>query len=407
MAVLPGILDLRTFRQVRFGIPAGIDEIRPSLCINATSVNIKPFLLERHFAQYEFKVPYQLSCSDCEPLTLNELLAMASPDSIRLWENLTLSYTESAGHPLLRKEISFLYGGVNPDGILVCVPEEGIFLVMNVLLNPGDHLVVISPSYQSLHDIAPGLGCRVSAWEADDSNTYRIETLKSLVNEKTRMVVINFPHNPTGAQISRIMLEGIAGFCDKAGIYLFSDEMYRGLEPDPGERLPCAASLTNWGVALSGMSKSFALPGLRIGWLVSRNPVILEKLIRLKDYTTICASAPAEILAIIALQNHERILARNLAIIQKNISLVNAFAGRNHGRVSWIPPAAGSVALLELSGGNKAEELCRDLLEKKGVLAVGSHLFNLAKPSLRLGLGRIDFPEALERLEEVLEGRDG
>lgn len=365
-------------------------------------MEISPFLIERHFAKYEFTVPYQLSCSDCEPLALSELLAMASPASVRLWENLILSYTESLGHPLLRKEIAGLYEDIDQEDVLVCVPEEGIFLIMNSLLMPGDHLIVISPAYQSLHEIATGLGCQVSHWEADRSGSFPLSSLGSLITPMTRMLVINYPHNPSGAFITRAELIELARFCDQNNILLFSDEMYRGLEQDPEDRLPCASVLSMNCISLSGMSKSFALPGLRIGWMVCRNPEIREKLIRLKDYITICASAPAEILAIIALQNKEMILARNLAIINQNIRLVNAFVNRNPDKVSWNPPKAGSVALMNLFREPSAEAFCLDLLEKKEVLAIGSHLFGYANPAVRLGLGRKDFGQALERMEELL-----
>jgi aspartate/methionine/tyrosine aminotransferase len=365
-------------------------------------VNISPFLLERHFAKYEFEVPYQLSCSDCEPLSLSELLAMATPDSIRLWENLRFSYTESTGHPLLREEISLLYEEINPQDILVCVPEEGIFLVMNSLLEPGDHMVVISPAYQSLHEIAKSTGIEVSYWEPDDEGLYSADRLEGLFTPKTRMVVINFPHNPTGAHIKRVELDEIVRFCQKHEIILFSDEMYRGLEQDPADRLPCAASLMERCISLSGMSKSFALPGLRIGWLVCKNSKIRERMLQLKDYVTICASAPSEVLSIIALQNKGRILARNMSLINRNIKLVNDLVERNREKVEWNPPKAGSVALLYLLKTQKIEQFCQDLLDQKEVMAVGSHLFNYERPAVRLGLGRMDFGIALERFEDFL-----
>lgn len=366
---------------------------------------ISPFLLERHFAKYEFEVPYQLSCSDCEPLSLAELMAMASPDSVRLWENLRFHYTGSAGHPLLRNEISLLYGDIVPEDILVCVPEEGIFLVINSLLAPGDHLIVISPAYQSLYEVAKGLGCSVSFWEADSQGSYQPETLKSLLTRETRLVVVNFPHNPTGTHITRENLFEISKFCDTAGLMLFSDEMYRGLEQNPADRLPGAASLRDGNISLSGMSKAFALPGLRIGWLVCKNRKTREALIQFKDYTTICPSAPSEILSVIGLQNKDRILARNQAIIIHNINLVNEFVGRHRNLLSWNPPKAGSVALLYLPENWSSEDVCGELLRKKEVLAIGSHLFSYSRPAIRLGLGRIDFAGALERFGDLLDSR--
>ncbi|MFA6482978.1 MAG: aminotransferase class I/II-fold pyridoxal phosphate-dependent enzyme [Bacteroidales bacterium] len=366
-------------------------------------MNLQPFLIERHFAKYEFSVPYQLSCSDCEPLSLPELLAMASPDSVRLWENLSLSYTDSLGHPGLRKEIAGMYEDINQEDILVCVPEEGIFLVMNSLMMPGDHLIVMSPSYQSLHEIATGIGCTVDRWEAGPSGFFKLDSLLPLISPSTRMLVINFPHNPTGAFISKEELVEISRFCDRHHIILFSDEMYRGLEHDPADRLPGATTLSMNCISLSGMSKSFALPGLRIGWLICRNREIREKLLMLKDYITICASAPSEILAIIALQSKGMILARNLSIINWNIKLVNEFVDRNCDQVSWNPPKAGSVALLNLLREPSAEKFCQRLLEKKEVLAIGAHLFGVDKPAVRLGLGRVAFGEALGRVEAMLQ----
>lgn len=363
-------------------------------------MEIKPFLLERHFAKYEFEVPYQLSCSDCEPLGLTELLAMASPGSVRLWENLQLSYTESQGHTLLREEISKMYEGIDPADVIVCVPGEGIFLVMNALLKAGDHLVVISPCYQSLGEVAASAGCRVSAWEADGNGRYQTETLRALVTVKTRMVVINFPHNPSGEHINTDQLKEISDFCEAGGLILFSDEMYRGLERDETHRLPCAAALSSKNIALSGMSKSFALPGLRIGWLVCRDAGFRKWLMTLKDYTTICSSAPSEILAVIALQNREMILSRNIAIINRNIALVDEFSARNSSMVFWKAPQAGSVALLDLLSGQTSGDACRELLERKSMLAIGLHLFGSRRSAIRLGLGRTSFPAALDRVEE-------
>ncbi len=365
------------------------------------TMKLPPFFLERHFAQYEFEVPYQLSCSDCEPLRMNELLAMASPESLQLWEDLQFYYTSTTGHPLLRKEVATLYEGISSDNILICAPGEGIFLAMTALLEKGDHVVVISPAYQSLHEIAAGIGCRVIPWEADANGNYQVESLKALVTGKTRMVVVNLPHNPTGSMVSAEDFIEISRFCDLNGIVLFSDEMYRGLELDPAERLPGAASLSINAVSLSGMSKSFSLPGLRIGWLVCRNPQFLSKLLQLKDYTTICSSAPSDILSIIALQNRDSILQRNRDIIGWNIRLVDQFIEDNRGLFSWKPPVAGSVAMLNLHSGQTSEKFCQDLLVEEQVLAIGSHLFNMPKPAIRLGLGRVGFAEALEKVTRL------
>lgn len=362
-------------------------------------MRLHPFILERHFAKYEFDVPFQLSCSDCEPYKQKELVEMASKETHQLWDELTLSYTESAGHPQLRQEIAGLYTGIEADEILTCIPEEGIFLAMNTLISKGDEVIVSSPAYQSLYEIARGIGGKVKEWRSENG-LFNIEYLQSLLSPKTRMLILNFPHNPTGAHLSVNDFNQIIKWCEELNITLFSDEMYRGLEQQPDDRLPTAPAVWSGAISLSGMSKSFALPGLRIGWLVCRDKEVMQKLIILKDYTSICLSAPAEILSIIALQNHQAIWKRNLAIISKNIILVNDMVSRNPNTISWIPPKAGSVAYLYLKNGETSQNLCDRLLEEKQVLAIGSHLFNDPTPAIRLGLGRKDFGEALIRLEE-------
>jgi len=121
-------------------------------------MQITDFKLERYFAAYEFKVRYLLSASDCEALTLAELLAMADPAALDLWRDLSLGYTESQGHPLLREEVARLYSGIAPDETLIAAPEELIFIAMNVLLAPGDHVIATFPGYQSLYEVAGALG---------------------------------------------------------------------------------------------------------------------------------------------------------------------------------------------------------------------------------------------------------
>jgi aspartate/methionine/tyrosine aminotransferase len=148
------------------------------------------------------------------------------------------------------------------------------------------------------------------------------------------------------------------------------------------------------------MSKAFSLPGLRIGWLVCQKPEIRDKLIRLKDYTTICSSAPSEILSIIALRSSDRILKQNLEIIRSNCQTVTELIRRNPEQISWREPSAGSVGMLTIKSTGPIEQLCDELLDRQGILAIGSHLFSLPDPGIRLGLGRLDFKEVLGRFAE-------
>lgn len=366
---------------------------------------LNPFKLERYFAQYEFKAPYLLSASDCESLALAELLSLADPEGKALWEGLSLGYTESAGHPLLRAEIARLYSDIPPEQVLVLAPEEGIFIAMHTLLQPGDEVIAVSPAYQSLHEVALSLGCRLLPWEYHPAETgwrLDLDELAGAVTPRTRLLVINFPHNPTGALPGRADLEAILALAGRYGVYVFSDEMYRLLEHDPAQRLPPVCDLYERGISLAGMSKGFALPGLRIGWLASQAPGLLERWTTFKDYTTICSSAPSEILALIGLRARAAILDRNLGIIHANLRHAAEFFGRYPRLFRWLPSQAGSVAFPAWTGPGTVEAFCRAVLDQAGVMIVPGEMFARPGQHFRVGLGRRNFPAALHRVDEFM-----
>ena len=215
-------------------------------------MKIPPFKLERYFAKYEFSAPYLLSCSDCEPLTLNELLSMSDDQSLRLWEDLWLGYTESQGHPTLREEIAHLYDHIAPSNVLVVTPEEGIFIVTNVILNQGDHVISTFPGYQSLYEVARSIGCQVSQWmpQKQQGWVFDLDALKSEIRSNTKLIIINFPHHPTGATISQKEFHGLLALAEERGILVFSDEMYRFLEYQDVDRLESASDLDENVIAL-------------------------------------------------------------------------------------------------------------------------------------------------------------
>ena len=370
-------------------------------------MTIAPFRLERYFALYEFKVKYLLSPSDCESLSMAELLAMASPESLDLWQGLRLSYTESQGHPRLRSEVARLYRQIPPENVLIAAPEEAVFIAMQTLLNPGDQVVAIAPAYQSLHEIARSIGCQVTDWQLEPGQDghWRLDLgkLEDSLTARTRLLVINFPHNPTGYTLPAGELDSIIQLARRHGLYLFSDEMYRLLEYAPAMRLPAVCDLYEKGISLSGLSKSFALPGLRIGWLATPEHALMEKWLTFKDYTTICNSAPGEILGIIALQNQAQIIQRNLEIIQANLASAEQFFGRHAQQFSWFRPKAGSVAFPEWLGDGQVEQFCQAVLKKQGVMIVPGSLFDFHGNHFRVGLGRRNLPEALSQVGEYLK----
>ncbi len=366
-------------------------------------MKIEPFALERYFARYEFSAPYLLSCSDCEPLDMSELLSMAEKPSLQLWNKLKLAYTESQGNPALRYEISKLYNTINTDDIVVLVPEEGIFIGMNILLNPGDHVITTYPAYQSLFELAISLDCELSKWEPSDTGKFEIHDLVNQIKENTRLIIINFPHNPTGISITEKELQQIIEIARKREIFIFSDEMYRMLEYDEKDRLPSVSDLYHNSISLFGLSKSFALPGLRIGWLTTKNKKLIESIINFKDYTSICSSAPSEILAIIALQNKERIIKRNLEIIKKNLKIFENFTIRYSHLFKWKKPKAGTICFPELIIDESVDSFCQKLVDQSGIMLLPASVYHYQKKSVRIGFGRTNIPDILNRLENFLK----
>lgn len=369
------------------------------------TMKIQPFKLERYFAKYEFSAPYLLSCSDCEALTQKELLEMADENSLKLWNDLKLGYTESQGHPTLREEIAKLYQTIKPEQVLVITPEEGIFIAMNNILKKGDHVITTFPGYQSLYEIANSLGCEVSKWTPKNENgwIFDIEDLKSLIRDDTKLIVINFPHNPTGATLQEKELKEVIDIARQKNIVVFSDEMYRFLEHDHANRTSSACELYDNAISLFGMSKSFALAGLRIGWLATKNSDLLKSFATYKDYTTICSSAPSEVLAIIALRAKDKILNRNLDIIQNNLKILDEFFARHAKLFEWHRPKAGPIGFPTLKAKIDIADFCLDLVEKKGVMLLPSKVYDFKGNYFRISFARKNMPEALEKLEEYLK----
>jgi aspartate/methionine/tyrosine aminotransferase len=367
-------------------------------------MQIPDFTLERYFAKYEFAVRYMLGASDVEALPLAELLAMADTECRELWDTLSLGYTEAGGLPRLRAEIATMYDGLTADEIRIFSgAQEGIFIAMQVLLAPGDHAVVVTPTYQSLHEIPRAIGASVTCVPLDERDwCLDIDAIEAALAPNTRVLVINFPHSPTGALISCADLERLVGLCDTRGIHLFSDEVYRLLELNVADRLPPAATLGPRVVSLGVMSKAFGLAGLRIGWIATHDGEFLARVDAFKDYTTICAAAPSEILALIGLRARDRLIDRSRAIVSSNVALLDAFFARHADRFDWVRPRGGSVCFPRLRDGS-AESFADALVRDKETLVVPGVHFGAEYPQhFRIGHGRRNMPEALARLDAFL-----
>ncbi|HWQ65261.1 MAG TPA: aminotransferase class I/II-fold pyridoxal phosphate-dependent enzyme [Methanospirillum sp.] len=372
-------------------------------------MNIRDFALERYLAQHEFSAPHLLCTSDCETLSINELLSLEE-GSHAGFNDLRLGYTESAGSPLLRDAIADWYESVSSQEVVVTSgAEETIFITMQVLLKPGDEVITQFPCYQSLHEIPRTLGCVVRPWEMyEKDGTWHSdpEDLSELITKKTTALIINSPHNPTGYQFTSPEWQTIREIADDHGIRILSDEVYRGSEHEHGAMLPPMADCTDTGVSIGVMSKALGLAGLRIGWIASHDSNLLKRFLAFKDYTTICNSAPSEYLAAVALRQKEQILSRNLEIIQKNLKLLEKFFSNHRGMVSWSPPRAGSTAFPRLTGGGDADLFCDNVRKQAGVLLLPGSVFGMTSPHFRIGYGRKDMNQGLAQFETFLD-KDG
>ena len=409
-------------------------------------MQIAPFKLEQYFAKHEFTAKYMLSSSDCDGFPMEYVLKQASPQEMEMWNTLTLGYTEGLGSMFLREAICKFYKKAKPENIMVASPGELSFILMNVLMQRGSHAVVISPAYQSLYQVLESLDCEVSYWKpkqmaavsasfvagasavasslegvsavvsalAEESAGgwyYDVEDLRKLVRKDTRLIIINFPHNPTGAYITPTQQEQIVEIARSCGAYIYSDEMYRELIVGEGvETLPSVSDIYEKGVSLWGTAKSFGLAGLRTGWFVSQDRELLSKIHAFKDYLSICSSAPSEVLTAIALNHPEKFIAPNIAKIKANIAFFKEAiaAGKLPFVKNFVEPVAGSIAFVEIDPA-KAEyllgwqpqtalEFSDAIVEKFGIMTVPAPMFEHPGNYLRIGFGRENFQQVLQML---------
>ncbi|MFG3229654.1 aminotransferase class I/II-fold pyridoxal phosphate-dependent enzyme [Kitasatospora sp. NPDC048194] len=370
------------------------------------------FRLETYFSRWEFTARHHLTASDAQTMTMAELLALAGPEDREAWDTLALGYTETFGDPGLRQAIAGMYERVGADDV-ICFggAQEGINLAMQVLLEPGDHAVVLTPNYQSAETIPLSL-CEVTGVALDERRDWALDldAVEAAMRPNTKVLSVNFPNNPTGAVIDAADFARLAELCGERGVRLFSDEVYRGLERDPERTLPQAADLSETALSLNVTSKALGLPGLRIGWIACRDGELRSRLERAKHYTTICNSAPSEVLARIAITARERILARNRGIIAENLPLFDAFFAEFPELFEWRAPDGGCVSYPRYLGADGVEEFCTALVEQAGVLLMPASMFRseltpTPTDRFRIGIGRRDPGPALEAFAEWLRKR--
>ena len=367
------------------------------------------FKLETHFSKWEFKARYHMAASDAESMSMRDLLAMATPDERVEFDSLWLGYTETFGAPDVREIIATTFEHRSASEILCFAgASEGIFAANSVILTKDSHAIVVTPNYQS-HETLPVAICQATGVPLDPDNGWAldIDRVAAAIQPNTKLVTINFPHNPTGAILPLDRYMELVALCRKYGIYILHDEIFHGLGPTGTRHLPFIADVYERGLSLNVMSKSYGLPGLRIGWIACQDSGIISQMERMKHYLSICNSGPSERLTKIALNNRDKLLARNCAIVDENLPKWDAFFARYPALFEWHRPDGSCMAFPRYKGREGVEEFTRHLVEQSGVLFLPSTIYSSTlgptpTDRFRLGFGRAGLDEGLATLDAHL-----
>ena len=367
------------------------------------------FRLETHFAKWEFSARYHMTASDAESMSLPELLSLAAPEDRDAFETMWLGYTETFGAPDLRDAIAATYATQSADNILCFAgASEGIFAANTVLLDKDSHAIVVTPNYQS-HESLPLAICEATGVPLDayDNWSLDIDRVADAIRPNTKLLTINFPHNPTGTILPKDRYDALIELCRKHGIWILHDEIFNGLGPSDAEHLPFIADVYERGLSLGVMSKSYGLPGLRIGWIACQDKEVLSQMERLKHYLSICNSGPSERLSVIALKARDKILARNNGLIDENLPKWDAFFARFPDLFDWSRPDGSCMAFPRYTGPDGVEAFCKSLVEQSGVLLLPSTIYSselgdTPNDRFRLGFGRKGLDEGLAAMEAHL-----
>lgn len=367
------------------------------------------FRLESYFGVWEFKARHHLTASDAQTLALTELLTMATDADRARWNHLSLGYIPTEGTFELRQTIAHTYDAISPEAVLCFAgAEEGLYCAMHALLGAQDHAIVLVPNYQSMESVPRSI-CAVDgiALHPEREWALDIDELRAALRPNTRLIAVNFPNNPTGKNVDSQTFDAIVALCRERGIYLFSDEVYRGIERDERKRLPQAVDLYEKALSLNVVSKAYGLPGLRVGWIACRDRGVLARMMRLKHYLSICNAATSELLACIAIKARERILRRNRDLCAENLRKLDGFFARHADRFEWYTPDGGCIAYPRYLGSDGVEAFCSRLVDEAGVLLLPasmyqSELLPMPVDRFRIGYGRNGMDEALDAVDAFL-----
>lgn len=374
---------------------------------------IESFALERWMTRWELDVDCDIAESGIQPLSLDELFGLVGQEIAaeidREIHRMPLGYSEAKGTRALRSVLAATYARADPDDILVTTGAiEANFLLFHSLLRSGDHVVAVSPAYQQLHSVPRSIGADLSLWDVrtDDGFAYDLNRLEALLRPDTKMIVLNSPHNPTGAMLTQDQLRDVVALAERSGAWVLSDEAYRWLEHPGGVRLPAPLhDMSERAISVGTLSKPFGLPGLRVGWFAASSEVVQEAW-GLRDYVSLSPSGISDTLARMVIEHRAMILPRNDQIITQNLAAARSWFAEHADLATWSEPKAGLLAMmrytLPIDSATLADGLARDA---RVMLAPGS-TFGL-EHHLRIGIGqRPDlFAEGLRRTAEYMRSR--
>ena len=362
-------------------------------------MQIEPFKVEIWMNEWETRCTYNLAETCVASITVEELLALSggSADDLSGLLQMKLTYGDIEGSPRLRTAIANLYANRCIEDITVTHGTIAAnMLVHKAIVEPGDHVLSIVPTYQQHYSIPKSIQADVTtlALRGEDGFLPDLEALKAAVKPNTKLIAFTNPNNPTGALIERPMLEDMVNIADSVGAYLLCDEVYRGTGQVGDGMSPSIADLYSKGISTAGMSKVFSLAGLRVGWVVAPQEVREQVLIH-RDYDTISVGMINDHFAAIALEHADKVLARSHEITRGNLALLEAWIAKEP-KVSWVKPRAGTTAMLKLNIPVTAREFCIDLVTKTGVMLTPGDAFDME------GYARIGFANDTQTLTEGL-----
>lgn len=368
-------------------------------------MKIKTFAVEHWMNLYEMEAVYNIAETCVESLTVNELIEIDGTNPEEFLRNLgkqKLTYGHIEGSPEFRGLVSNLYDSVSPENVLMMNGAIGAnFLVLYSLIEPGDHVVAVHPTYQQLYDVPASFGASVDLLPLRPENQFLpdLNELKSLVNDKTKLIIINNPNNPSGAIIEKQMLEEIVEIARSCDAYILCDEVYRNLLQEDDLVVPSIVDLYEKGISTSSMSKVLSLAGLRLGWIAGPDQVIAE-CIKHRDYTTISCGMLDDLLAVHALKNYDNILKRNRKIIKDNLAILDAWI-QQEPSFSFVKPRAGTTAMLKYDLPISSEDFCIGLFKANGAFLTPGSCFDM-ESHVRIGYA-CDTEVLKKGLEKVSE----